>query len=181
MADAQDLKSCGPLGPCGFESRLGYSSETACFPSEQAVFARLSREFPQVPRDRESRVGVAIRGKLRPTRPWSGELDGTMDGTFFRAAWHHCGHREDGAKGVAHRVPWIRETLFFVAPVTRPSAGVGDGKYKDLFGKYFEDHSVWESPENAPSESARRFRLQETESKRIDFDGRERGGVFGKK
>jgi len=24
MADAQDLKSCGPLGPCGFDSRLGY-------------------------------------------------------------------------------------------------------------------------------------------------------------
>ena len=24
MADAQDLKSCFPLGKCGFESRLGY-------------------------------------------------------------------------------------------------------------------------------------------------------------
>ena len=24
LADAQDLKSCGPLGPCGFEPRPGY-------------------------------------------------------------------------------------------------------------------------------------------------------------
>ncbi len=24
MADAQDLKSCDPLGSCGFDSRLGY-------------------------------------------------------------------------------------------------------------------------------------------------------------
>ena len=70
--------------------------------------------------------------------------------------------------------------LFSIAAVTLPSAGVGDGKYKDLFGKYFEDHRVGESPEKAPSESPRRLRLQETESKRIDFNGRERGGgVFG--
>ncbi len=32
MADAQDLKSCGELSPCGFESRLGY-----CFMLEKAA------------------------------------------------------------------------------------------------------------------------------------------------
>ncbi len=58
---------------------------------------------------------------------------------------------------------------------------MGDSKYQDLFEKYFEDHRVGESSENAPSELPQRFRLQETESKRIDLDGRERGGVFREK
>ncbi len=26
LADAQDLKSCGPIGPCGFDSRPGHNS-----------------------------------------------------------------------------------------------------------------------------------------------------------
>jgi hypothetical protein len=34
MADAQDLKSCGRLLPCGFESRSGYSWESRLEPRE---------------------------------------------------------------------------------------------------------------------------------------------------
>ena len=48
-----DLKSCVRLRTCGFESRLGYLIETACFSTGNMPFARAfpvdSREFPRSP------------------------------------------------------------------------------------------------------------------------------------
>lgn len=64
-------------------------------PRNQAVSSRLSRGIPRDFAFIASRILVAIRGNLRPTRPSSGEVDGTRNGTKSPVSRHHCRHLED--------------------------------------------------------------------------------------
>ena len=60
---AQDSKSCVPLGTCGFESRLGYSSETACFPEETGRFSR-RLAFPPWNLAHSHKTGTPVRAPV---------------------------------------------------------------------------------------------------------------------
>ncbi len=78
-----------------------------CFPGNQGVSARLSREFPRLFQNQESCVSAGLECKSVQLLTLSGEYDGTREGTFFRAARHHWRHREDVENG-NHRLVSFR-------------------------------------------------------------------------